>query len=116
MEPKLNTKISSISNNTNALSETNDLVRITSWINYYILSPINAYFLPIAVILTIINNSLVITIFLFSKDVSGRITPSIRVYYLVTAFADIIVCLPMHLTSFLGKHLRVYFCTSTLYE
>ena len=90
-------------NNTVVISGINDLVRINSWIAYYILNPILAYFLPIAVTLTIVNNSLVITIFLFSKDVSRRITPSIRVYYMITAIADILVCLPMHLTSFLGK-------------
>ena len=100
------TNISLNSVNSSAVSGTtgtNDLVIITSWIANYMLNPILAYFLPVAVTLTIVNNSFVITIFIFSQNVSRRITPSIRVYYLVTAFADIIVCLPIHLTYVLGK-------------
>lgn len=88
-----------------SLSGTSDLVKITTWISNYLLNPILAYFLPIAVFLTIVNNVLVITIFSCSREVTRRITPSIRVYYLATAIADIIVCIPIHLTYFVGTFL-----------
>ena len=75
---------------------------ISYWIRNNILGPILAYFLPIAVFITIINNIIVLIIFFLSKDISKGLTPSIRVYYIATAIADIIVCLPVHFSYFIG--------------
>ena len=74
------------------------LYSISMWIRNYIAGPISIYFLPVAVFVTIINNSLVLVIFLSSKDVARSLTPSIRVYYIATAISDIVVWLPVHLT------------------
>ena len=74
------------------------LLSISMWIRNNIVGPISIYFLPIAVFFTIVNNSLVLVIFLTSKDVARSLTPSIRVYYIATAISDIVVWLPVHLT------------------
>lgn len=73
------------------------------WIQIHIIYPIEAFILPIFVFLSIFNNALILIIFISSKDVVKRIKSSIRVYYIATAIGDIIVCIPVHLTYFLGK-------------
>lgn len=75
---------------------------ISYWIRNNILGPILAYFLPITVFITIVNNILVLIIFFLSKDISKGLTPSIRVYYIATAIADIVVVLPVHFSYFIG--------------
>lgn len=84
------------------------LIIISDWISNNISSYIIAYFLPVAIIFSIINNLLVLVVFVLSKEVAKRITPSIRVYYIAMAISDISVCFPLQFTYFVGtKHLLV---------
>lgn len=89
------------------ISQQESLTQLTvennnNWIQVHIIYPIEGYFLPEFVILTIINNFLILTIFIACKDVTKRIKSSIRVYYIATAIGEIFVCIPVHLTFFLG--------------
>ena len=75
---------------------------LVNWITSHITNPFVAYCIPVLIVFTILNNVLVIVIFITSKDVSKHIKPSIRVYYIATSIGDVIVCIPFHLTFFLG--------------
>lgn len=75
--------------------------RINNWIQINLLYPFAGYILPELVFLTIVNNVLVLIIFITSKNVKQRVKSSIRIYYIATAIGDIIVCIPVHLTYFL---------------
>ena len=77
----------------------------TNWILYHIVYPIEAYVLPVLVVLTIVNNVLVLIIFITSKDVTKHLKQSIRIYYIATAVGDAFVPIPFHFTYFLGTHL-----------
>lgn len=102
-----NNSLHNYSNQTSTSEES-----LASWIANHIISPLQAYFLPVLVGFTVISNILVIAIFITCKDVTKRIKSSIRVYYIATAIGDITVCLAIHLSLFLGAE---YFCF-TLYE
>lgn len=106
--------INKMSNNLfhNISHQTTTLSQLTAEINYNwiqrnIIYPIEGYILPIFVLFTIINNVLVLIIFIASKDVTKRIKSSIRVYYIATAIGEILVCIPFHLTYFLGIMFRI---------
>lgn len=75
----------------------------SNWYSFHIFYPILAYFLPVGILLAVINNLLVLLIFISRKNVNRHIKPSIRVYYIATAIGDIIVCFPVLLFYFLGK-------------
>ena len=78
---------------------------ITNWVSYHIIYPIDAYILPVLVVLTIGNNVLVLIIFITSKDVTKHTKQSIRIYYIATAIGDAFVPIPMHFTYFLGTYI-----------
>ena len=86
----------------------------SSWYSFHIFYPIVAYFLPIGILLDIINNLLVLLIFGSRKNVNRHIKPSIRVYYIATAIGDIIVCFPVLLFYFLGTMQHFSILTPTL--
>ena len=75
---------------------------VASWIDNHIIYPFIAYCLPVLLSFTILTNIVVILIFIKCKDVNKRIKPSMRVYYIATAIGDVLVCIPFHLTFFLG--------------
>ena len=82
-----------------------DTNTITNWLAYHIIYPIEAYILPILVVLAIGNNVLVFIIFITSKDVTKLTKQSIRIYYIATAIGDAFVPIPFHFTYFLGTTL-----------
>lgn len=92
-----------MSDNSSNIPQTSTIFkRNYNWLQIHIIYPIEAYVLPAFIILTIINNILVLIIYITSKDVTKRIKSSIRVYYITTAIGDIIAIIPLHLTFFLG--------------
>ena len=80
----LNTTISqtSISSQQTLLIQiTNVLTRI-----YYLLA---AYYLPITMILTVLNNFICLIVFFFNKEFYEKTSKNSRIYYILIAFADI---------------------------
>ena len=76
----------------------------TIWILNNIIYPIEAYVLPVLVVLAVVNNVLVLIIFITSKDVTKHTKQSIRIYYVATAVGDMFASIPFHLTFFLGTN------------
>ena len=68
----------------------------------YIITYTLFYFLGIGSVLSIINNVLVILTFLFGKESSKNISPSIRIYYIVIALSDLNVTFSLYLIYFFG--------------
>ena len=77
---------------------------LIKWVSYNIIYPIEAYILPVFVVLAIGNNILVLIVFITSKDVTKHTKQSIRIYYIATAIGDIFASIPFHLTYFLGTN------------
>ena len=75
---------------------------ITNWLIHHIIYPIEAYIIPVLVVLAIGNNIIVLIIFISSKDVTKHTKQSIRIYYIATAIGDMFASIPFHLTFFLG--------------
>lgn len=102
-----NMRKNSLQNNLIKLSNSSNLqvndISNNFWIQIHIVHPFEAYILPGLLIFTILDNVLVLLIFIFCKNVTKHLKSSIRVYYVATAIGDIIVCFPVHLTYFLGK-------------
>ncbi len=67
-----------------------------------------SYFLPFAIALSLINNVIIIGIFMKSKRVINNITKTMRIYYIAIAISDINISLPLHLTYFLGKFIKLF--------
>ena len=68
----------------------------------YIYSNTISYFLPFAIALSLINNIIIIGIFLKSKTVIHHIANAMRIYYMAIAISDINVSLSLPLAYFLG--------------
>lgn len=88
------------------------LMQIVSFINSYVLPTILSYLLIPAILLSLINNSLIIIIFSSSKQISTRITKSVRVYYIAMAISDINDTISCHLRYFLGNNYKDTFVLS----
>lgn len=68
-----------------------------------ILQYVLAYFAPIAYIICIINNTIIIYIFAYNKPVANITSKALRIYYSFLAFCDINYSSSTVLFSFLGK-------------
>lgn len=75
---------------------------LTEILRTSVLPPVLAYALPIALILNIVNNSLVLCVLAGSERVRRSLPATVRLYYLAMALNDVSNSLPMHLTYFLG--------------
>lgn len=84
------------------------LLNIADYVNYSIIPFMFMYILPPTIFLSWINNSLVIIMFLFNKQVIQRITKSVRIYYIAIAITDISDSTSLHLRYFLGNMIDTF--------
>ncbi len=71
---------------------------IRSKINVYI----SACVVPFGVLIGLLNNSAVIFIFIFGKQVPNQVLKTVRIYSICLALGDINLLLGLYLTYFLG--------------
>lgn len=66
---------------------------------YYMLA---AYYIPLTMIVTTLNNSLCLIVFVYDKDFYEKTSKNSRVYYIVLALSDIAANYSFGLTFFPG--------------
>ena len=93
---------STLSNTITTISGEQVLLNIASYINNNMIPFMFMYILPPTIILSWVNNTIVIIMFWFNKQVIQRITKSVRLYYIAIAITDISDSTSLHLRYFLG--------------
>lgn len=78
------------------------LIVIANYINNKILPAMLMYMMPPTIFISFLNNTIVILIFIFNKQVIQRITKSVRIYYVAISISDINDTITVHLRYFLG--------------
>lgn len=79
------------------------LLDIANYINNIILPAMLMYMMPVTIFISFFNNIFAILIFIFNKQVTQKITSSVRIYYIAISIADISDTISLHLRYFLGK-------------
>ena len=77
---------------------------LISNINDYLM----AYCIPVEVILTVINNALVVLLLTKNRPLKSKLGKTVRLYYIAFALGDTNTVLASHLSYFLGM-LRISF-------
>lgn len=67
-----------------------------------------AYILPVGILLSLLNNLVVIFIFLFGPNTQRTVSKSLCVYYIAIALSDINSTVAAHLTYFLGMNPHLF--------
>lgn len=94
---------SSTYSSVNSVNEATFLYTITLFILYKVLPYVISYFCPIAYLVSVINNCLIIYILAKHKQVAKSTSKAIRIYYAVLAFCDINYTSTTIFIYFLGK-------------
>lgn len=81
------------------------LLNISNYINIAILPVILKYMLGPMILLSFFNNAIVISVFLFNKQVISKITKSVIVYYIAISIADICDTITVHIRYWGGNKL-----------
>ena len=81
-----------------------DLLNISNYINNAILPVILKYILGPTILLSFINNAIVISVFLLNKQVISKITKSVKVYYIAISIADICDTITVHIRYWGGNN------------
>ena len=68
---------------------------------------IKGHVLGIGLILTCVNNFLILLILCFGHEVENQMTKSMRIYYAAIALGDTSTVFPLHATYFAGKHFEI---------
>ena len=63
---------------------------------------VKGYLLPIGVLLTLLNNFIVLAIIVKGRNVRNRISGQMRIYYASLAIGDTSTAIPLHATYFAG--------------
>ena len=89
-------------------SEEQALIDISNYINNIILPAMLMYMMPPTILISFINNIFAILIFIFNKQVTQKITSSVRIYYIAISIADISDTISLHLRYFLGSFKNIF--------
>lgn len=92
------------------------LLSISHYINISILPVILKYTFGPTILLSFLNNAIVILVFLLNKKVISKITKSVRIYYIAISLADICDTITVHIRYWGGKILSNYIYSQFLIQ